>query len=374
MKKILHISKYFYPQEGGIEIVCRNIVESQPDFQHMVLCFNSESETISENIRGIDIKRVSTILKIASQPISTHYFKEFRQTLHEFKPDLIHFHAPNPLIMLYTLLLKPKRTKLIVHWHSDIVEQKVLYLFVKNLESLFLRKADTIFITSENYLLGSDPLTDVRHKTKIIPCAIEPDNLTIEPSEMDDYAKLQKEYSNKKIVFSIGRHVTYKGLKYLIEAEKYIQNDCIILIAGTGPLTKELKESCHSNRIHFLGRLSNTELKYYLHMADVFAFPSITKNEAFGVVLAEAMYCKTPAVTFKIEGSGVNWVCIDKVTGLEVKNKDYQAFGAAIDRLLSNEGYKSELGENARKRVVENFTMEIIGPIIKKEYISLLND
>ena len=48
-------------------------------------------------------------------------------------------------------------------------------------------------------------------------------------------------------------------------------------------------------------------------------FPSITKNEAFGVVLAEAMYCYTPAITFTIEGSGVNWVNLHQVTGLEME-------------------------------------------------------
>lgn len=40
----------------------------------------------------------------------------------------------------------------------------------------------------------------------------------------------------------MGRHVPYKGIEYLIEAEKYISSDCIILIAGSGPLTEELKK------------------------------------------------------------------------------------------------------------------------------------
>ena len=55
---------------------------------------------------------------------------------------------------------------------------------------------------------------------------------------------------------------------------------------------------------------------------DVFCFPSVTKNEAFGIALAEGMYFGKPAVTFTIPGSGVNYVNLDGVTGIECKNAD----------------------------------------------------
>mgnify|MGYP006328180591 FL=1 len=105
-----------------------------------------------------------------------------------------------------------------------------------------------------------------------------------------------------------------------------------------------------------------------MHAASIFAFPSITKNEAFGVVLAEAMYCKTTPVCFAIKGSGVNWVNINQQTGLEVKNKDAIAFAKAIDGLLSNETLRVQLGENAHKRVEDLFTMNVIEKQIKTIY------
>ena len=106
-----------------------------------------------------------------------------------------------------------------------------------------------------------------------------------------------------------------------------------------------------------MGRLSDDELRWYHYAASVFAFPSITKNEAFGVALAEAMYCYTPAVTFTIPGSGVNWVSLNGFTGIECPNKDSKAFAAAIDRLLSDEILSKQYAEAAHKRVVENFTI-----------------
>ena len=137
----------------------------------------------------------------------------------------------------------------------------------------------------------------------------------------------------------MGRHTKYKGLRHLIEAEQYMRSDCVIVIGGKGPLTESLKalaKKRNSTRIHFIGRLSDDDLRCYLYAASIFAFPSVTKNEAFGVALAEAMYCYTPAVTFTIKGSGVNWVNLDGVTGIEVPqvgNQD-KAYAEALDTLV----------------------------------------
>ena len=94
--------------------------------------------------------------------------------------------------------------------------------------------------------------------------------------------------------------------------------------------------------MHFVGRLSDEDLKLYHYAAFVFAFPSITKNEAFGVALAEAMYCGTPAVTFTIPGSGVNWVPPNGETGIEVPNGDDKAYAKAIDTLLGGQRAKGQ--------------------------------
>lgn len=174
---------------------------------------------------------------------------------------------------------------------------------------------------------------------------------------MNHIEAIKEKYEGKKIVFFVGRHIQYKGLPYLIEAEKKVNSDCVFVIAGEGPLKEQLMQGCHSDRVHFVGRLSEQELVWYHMAASVFAFPSITKNEAFGVALAEAMYCYTPAVTFTIEGSGVNWVNLNGVTGIEVPNKDVNAYAKAIDQLLTDEKLAKQYAKAAHQRVVENFTI-----------------
>jgi glycosyltransferase involved in cell wall biosynthesis len=184
----------------------------------------------------------------------------------------------------------------------------------------------------------------------------------LQKKEGDDEAieKLKNKYDGKKIVFTSGRHVPYKGLKFLVDAVPLLSDDSVVVIAGKGPLSATLKERNASPALHFPGRISDDELRHYLYASDVFAFPSITRNEAFGVALAEAMYCGLPAVTFTIPGSGVNWVCVDGETGIEAENGNVQALSAAINKLFTDDDLRESLGNNASIRVREKFTLSAI--------------
>ena len=184
---------------------------------------------------------------------------------------------------------------------------------------------------------------------------------------------IKSKYQEKKIVFFIGRHIEYKGLPYLLEAEKLVKSDCVFVVAGSGPLTDQLKKECQSNRVYFVGRLSDQELVWYHMAASVFAFPSITKNEAFGVALAEAMYCYTPVVTFTIPGSGVNWVNLNGVTGIECPNRDSKAFAAAIDKILSDNNLAKQYADAGHQRVVENFTIPKMMERMNEVYKELMS-
>ena len=78
-----------------------------------------------------------------------------------------------------------------------------------------------------------------------------------------------------------------------------------------------------------------------------------------------------PAITFTIDGSGVNWVSLNSETGIEVSNSNALEFGNAIEKLLSNDALRDQYGRNAKRRVEENFLMEIVGPQYNQLYKSL---
>ena len=368
-KKILHIPNYYPPHIGGIEGVCYSIVTALPEYEHQVICFNDHKQTVKEMYEGVQVIRCGVWKKLFSQSVSFSFYKELRQVFKTFDPDIVHFHTPNPLSSVYLLLSIPKKTKLFVHWHSDIIEQNLLYFFYHPIEKILLKRADKILATSPSYIDGSKALLPWQDKLTVIPNTVDTNQWEKRVGDDKAIEKIKNRYEKRKIIFTCGRHVPYKGLRYLIDAVPLISKNTVVVIAGKGPLSEELKtRAAELPNVYFTGRLSDNELRQYLYASDIYAFPSITRNEAFGVALAEAMYCGLPAVTFTIPFSGVNWLCLNEETGLESENGNVQALAGAINRLLLSDDLRKELGANAMHRIKDNFTISAISNDLRKIY------
>ena len=371
MKKILHIAKYYYPEIGGIEQVAKAMVEAfnELDVAQKVICFNSdvdnkeykceEKATVNDMVDGVEVIRCGCITKIASQSISLPYKKKFNEIMNSFEPDIIIFHYPNPFVA--NILLKSKKDfKLIVYWHSDIIKQKYIKKFFDEQNLKLIERADYIIGATPKHVNESEYSKYFGEKKRILPYMIDEKSLKLSEKDINKAEKIKEKYGDKKICFFIGRHVAYKGISNLIEASRILGNEKVVfLIAGDGELTEKLKKQAEGDeKVVFLGRLSNNERKEYMYACDIISFPSITRNEAFGLGLAEGMYFGKPAVTFSIYGSGVNYVNIDKKTGIECANSDSEEYAYAIKKLIYNDELRIKLGNNARNRILENFTTE----------------
>lgn len=374
--RILHISKYYFPYMGGVENICKYLVEKMPGHETSVVCFNEGRADVVDDVNGHKVYRAGSFINIARQALSLSYKDGLKWAILAEKPDVIQFHWANPFPAILLRLVMPKDVKLVLHWHMDIVRQWYLYWAVKPWEKWLIKRADRIVVTSPQYRDGSKPLRNAKDKVRIVPNAIEEENFVLRKGDEERIREIKALYGGRPVVFFMGRHTKYKGLPHLIEAEQYMQSDCVVVIGGSGPLTNKLKslaEKRSAKRIHFVGRLSDDDLRCYLYAASVFAFPSVTKNEAFGVALAEAMYCYTPAVTFTIKGSGVNWVNLDGVTGIEVlqgKDQD-KAYAAAIDRLVSDADLRGKYAAAAHRHIVENFLISHMVKEMEKVYREL---
>ena len=357
-KTILQIAKYYYPVEGGIETVTKYLGEGLTTFEQVVVCFSQDGITRLDTVNGVKVYRIASSMKIASQDIAFSYYHYLKKIIYEEQPDIILLHCPNPFLYPITAKLTPKDVKLVLLWHSDILGKGILYKMVKQFEKVILRKADLILATSPNYIHPSSPIYDYRDKTEVVANGIIKSDFVWRAGDETTIEEVRRKYHHKKIVFFVGRHAAYKGIDYLIEAEKYIQSDCIILIGGRGPETERLKAMTHSERIKFIGRIPNEYLRCYYYASDIFAFTSCTKQEAFGIALAEAMYCGSVPVNFTIEGSGVNWVSVGGETGIEVPLGDVKAYAEAIDRLLTDRDLYMKYATAGKDRVVRMFTSE----------------
>ncbi len=356
MKTILHISKYYYPDLGGIETVAKYLAEGMFGYNNVVVCYSKDNKYHEDCINGIKVYRMPVNFSFMSQDVSFAYYGRLKKIFAAYRPEYVHVHCPNPFVYPLVTSVAGKDAKIILHWHSDILSKGVVYKAIKPFEDKILERADLIISTSPNYIPFSKPLLQHEAKVKVAQNGLITTDFDLHKGEEADVENIKKKYGGKPIVYFVGRHIPYKGIDFLIKADEYIKSDCAILIAGTGPQDAYLKSMPCSDRVKFLGRLSDKDLRCYSHAADVFAFPSITKAEAFGIALAEAMYCKSVPVTFTLAGSGVNWVSLAGVTGEQVTLKDVKAFAAAIDKLLSDGELRRDYAEKSRHRILEHFT------------------
>ena len=125
--RILHIPNYYNPHIGGIETVAEDIVNSLKDkHEQRVICFKDSKGTVTENVNGVLVTRVSCIAKVASQSIAPGYKKELKRIMNEFKPEVVIFHYPNPFVAAFLRKYLKRNFKFVLYWHLDIVKQKVL--------------------------------------------------------------------------------------------------------------------------------------------------------------------------------------------------------------------------------------------------------
>jgi len=365
--KVLHLGKLCPPNEGGIELFSYDLLEylNKAGINAELLCFGDITK--KDFYKGFVYYSCKMNIKISSAPLSYDFVRTFIKIQKDF--NIIHVHSPNPLAEMLSLL---SNKKTIIHWHSDIVRQKLSYFFYKPIQQKVLKKADKIICTSPQYLNTSKQLENVREKAVVIPSGLNPERL-LNSTEDNKYKEFLEKTKGKKIVLSIGRLVEYKGFKYLVEAGKYLNNDIVIVIIGAGVLYDHLKERIKNlnlkNKVILFGRVNN--ITNYLKACDIFVLPSISRNEAFGLVLVEALFFGKPIITTNVEGSGMNYVNQHNIAGLVVPPRDPKALADAINKILSDENLYNYFSENAKKRF-EKFRIDTIGNKIIKLYKEVL--
>jgi rhamnosyl/mannosyltransferase len=161
------------------------------------------------------------------------------------------------------------------------------------------------------------------------------------------------------VVFTVGRHVYYKGFEVLIRALRTV--DAELWIGGRGPMTEHYRAAAQeagvADRVRFLGFIADQELVAYYDACDVFCMPSTERAEQFGLVQLEAMHCGKPVVATRL-GTGVEYVTRDGVNGLLVAPRDEASLAAALNRLLADPALRRQYGEAGRQRVATEFSVQ----------------
>jgi glycosyltransferase involved in cell wall biosynthesis len=357
MANIVHFGKYYFPDTGGVESVTISLAKGAVVSGHCVsvVCFEKNPGSGADLINGVRIIRTPITKLIASQPLGVKYF--LRCLMAAKNADMVHLHVPNMLGALCALLIGMK-PRLLVHWHSDVINKGLLGKALRPLESALLRRADCIVATSQVYADASESLGPFKNKISVVSIGVQ--DAKHEGISSDLSASFKEQIRGKKVILAVGRLVPYKGFNVLIEAAKYLSNDSVVVIVGGGPLQQKLQLAIEladvKDRVVLTGRLSDDKLHSLFKRATLYCLPSTSRAEAFGVVLLEAMTYGLPIVATEIPGSGVPWVNQHGITGLNVPVDDPVALAQACNQILASPELRGRLSYGARQRFASEFT------------------
>jgi len=355
--KVLQLAKFYPPECGGIETIVRELTEglNRAGWATDVLCAHRHPRSLDEiDPQGCRVVRAGSLGTLQSTSVSPALMGWARRLLPAY--DIVHVHMPNPLATLALWQARPQ-AKVVVHWHSDVVRQRLALKLYEPLQRWLLSRADAVIVTSQAYADASPALQPWRHKLAVVPLGIGDNLPRTDPGRV---AALRAAWSDRRIIFALGRMAPYKGFDVLIEAAARLPDDAVVLVGGTGPCLRRhrahVARLALGEKVHFLGPISEDDLTTYYQAADVFCMPSLTRAEAFGVALLEAMSAGRPVVCSDIEGSGLPWVNQHGVTGLTVKPGSPVELGNALRRVLDDPAWAASLGASGRQRFLARFT------------------
>lgn len=356
--RIVHWAKYYPPEWGGTELITHDQANAGAAAGHdvAVVAF-TRTKSSSETGNGVSVHRAKVLADIDSQPLSLRWLMlAARQGR---GADIVHIHTPN-LLAAVALLFVPSRVRILLQWHTDVVEKGVLGWLARPLERYMVHRAQRILATSAVYAEASPVLRRFSSKTLAIPLGIADPALA--PASERLPAAIAEFLRGRPFALAVGRAVPYKGFEYLVRAAAELRSDMAIVIVGTGPLEAGLRalvdELGAGDRVLFAGRVSLEDLHALFAAASLYVMCSVKRSEAFGLVLLEAMGHGLPTVATAIPGSGVAWVAGEGQTGRIVPPRDPSALARALDELMADPDARASFAKRARERYERLFTRE----------------
>jgi glycosyltransferase involved in cell wall biosynthesis len=357
--RILHAYKIYRPDiEGGIPAVMSSLAQaSDPNINHSILCARRRGAARQYTIDGVSVEAVASLGTLFSTPLAPGYIPAFVRRAGSV--DVVIHHAPLPLNDAAILLGLPDNVALVIYWHAEIVGYALLKRLVAPLIQRALARADRIIVSGQPMVDNSKFLRPHAERCAVLPYGMDLDYWrTLDAGERAGADELRRR--QPRHIVALGRLVGYKGYDVLVRAMQTI--DGYATVVGEGPLLAELQQLATtlgvSDRIRFAGRLTRSEIKQLFYSARVFAFPSVTEAEAFGIVQIEAMAAGLPIVNTHL-ATTVPLVARHGREALTVAPNDPQALSQALGRILDEPALAERLGAAGRERAKNEFDQAV---------------
>lgn len=239
------------------------------------------------------------------------------------------------------------RKKIVIHQHGGDFEG----FYRKELSERGRKRVQKILFMGNAFLVLAPPWK------RFFGTIIGEDNITVFPDSIEIPPLVEKNYGQQRILF-LGRLCKEKGVRELLEAMPVLKKkypDCMLYLGGIWE-DKELEQLAAEQKdsVTYIGWVSGAEKKKYLEDCDIFVLPSYFEGQSLSILEAMANSCAVAAS----DTGGIPEMIINGETGLLFRPESTQALTEGLDRLLSDTQLCRKLGEAARKKAEEEFSID----------------
>lgn len=339
---------------GGISSVIRNILQEYP--------LAEEYELLA-------------VPTIVGKPSLGVYLKALRNVHRMAKAgqlDLAHVHMSSRGSFLRKAILiricHADKVPVIIHMHSGGFRAFFAKLW-KPFQSFVVKTfsmAECVVALSEAWLPFFYKVLDVRRAVVIVNSVALPE--LAEPSRYEQEPPL---------ILFLGRLGKSKGAYDLIEAVRLLrEGSCTrpfrLIMAGDGDVdgcAALVEKYGISDTIHLPGWIGPQEKEKLLRSAHIIALPSYA--EGCPMSLLEGMSYGLAALGSDIPS--ISAVVREGKDGMLAAAGNIEALSSCMARLVQDDALRRELGQNARERIRQDFSNEVISVQLSGLYRSLLS-
>lgn len=261
--------------------------------------------------------------------------------------DVVHAHWLIPQAIIQSFFNKPY----IITGHGGDISSFNKGLMGK-LKYRCMRKAKQVVVVSKFKQCELECIyPDI--SSEIISMGVNTRLFNRENNRIKNYFK----QNEKRVILFVGRLAEIKGVNFLIEAMKFIDNAKLVIV-GEGPERQKLERLAEEIKIDvtFLGGKTHNELRHIYASSDVLVVPSITDSkgaqEGLPTVIMEGFAARLPVVATRT--GGIPNLIINKENGLLVEEKNINELVNAICTLFENESFYNHISDMAYRTSLDN--------------------
>jgi glycosyltransferase involved in cell wall biosynthesis len=250
---------------------------------------------------------------------------------------------------------------------------KIVVFTYRRIEHAFFKHVDWIITHGP---MDYQKIKKITNRITFVPLGVDIEKFKrLDEKDIRNLRKGLAITKDVKILLFVGRLHPEKGVTTLLKALKIISNMKVLLLMvySFSEYKKEYEKLAKhlriTDKVRFVGYVSNDELPKYYNIADLYVLPSM--REEWSNTIMEAMACMTPVIATDV---GANPYLINEgKTGFLVPSSDSWSLAQKIRFILENPDFVRQVTQTAVNEI-RKYDLNIVGESYKTVVTNLLKN